>query len=140
MQDSNVANTGVKVEVLADSGAEKLAGRTVSSLNKTEFDLLKESLVDREKIFFRWSNELNKVAFNKSNINYWISEYSPVMSGLSRYFPGVRPFSVFHDRWMATWDIKNLGILIGTIPPAAAAQYYALGVGNYHYYKNNLEE
>jgi len=140
VENDLVDNTGTSVEVNAGSEAEVLAGRSVLSLSESDLKILQRSLANKDTDFFSWSSELNKVVFDKSNFNYWISEYSPVMSGLSQNIYGVRAFSVFHDRWMATWDINNLGILIGTIPPAAAAQYYALGVGNYHYYQSNLEE
>lgn len=100
VENGIVDNTGVKVEVKAGSPAveNKLVGRSVLSLNNEEYEFFSMSLADSDASFFNWSTELNKVVFDESNFNYWISEYSPVMSGLSRTFPGVRAFSVFHDR------------------------------------------
>jgi RHS repeat-associated protein len=66
------------------------------------------------------------------------SEYGP-LSYLSRYLPGFRASSVFHDRFVGI-TLRALGIGDGTvggvltvmsIPPAFAAQYYALDIGRY---------
>ncbi len=143
VQNSSVSNTGASVEVTLDSRAVKegLVGRDVTTLNAYEVKTLQKSLVKLDTMnFYSWSAEHNRVVFDSSNVNYWMSEYSPVLSWSSRNINGFRAFSVFHDKWMANWNVSNTGVLIATIPPAVAGQYYALGAGNYHYYMNNLEE
>ena len=118
-----------------------LVGRDVTTLNAEEVKILQDSLVKKDAMnFYDWSATQNRVVFDRGNLNYWMSEYSPALSWSSRNINGFRAFSVFHDKWMANWAVSNTGVLVATIPPAMAAQYYALGVGNYHYYMNNLEE
>ncbi|MCG9723525.1 hypothetical protein [Shewanella sp. Isolate7] len=142
VQNELVSNTGTSVEVKPDSAAveAKLVGRDVATLNAKELEILKGSLVRDDMNFYDWSATQNRVVFDRGNLNYWMSEYSPALSWSSRNINGFRAFSVFHDKWMANWAVSNTGVLVATIPPAMAAQYYALGVGNYHYYMNNLEE
>lgn len=142
VENSGVTNTGTSVEVTANSEAFRrgLVGRDVLSLNPSELEVLKKSLVDDGRMdFYSWSTTSNRVVFDTSNINYWMSENSPILSWSSENIGGVRAFSVFHDKWMANWQIENSFILAGTIAPAMAGQYYALGVGNYHYYLTNFE-
>ena len=142
VENSSVTNTGTSVEVAEDSMAFKrgLVGRDVLSLNPTELEELKASLFDKSRMdFYSWSTTSNRVVFDTSNMNYWMSENSPILSWSSENIGGVRAFSVFHDKWMANWQIENSFILAGTIAPAMAGQYYALGVGNYHYYLTNFE-
>lgn len=142
VENSGVTNTGTSVEVTATSEAFRrgLVGRDVLSLNPSELEALKNSLVDKSRMdFYSWSTTSNRVVFDTSNINYWMSENSPILSWSSENIGGVRAFSVFHDKWMAKWQIENSFILAGTIAPAMAGQYYVLGVGNYHYYLTNFE-
>ncbi|MEC4738043.1 FG-GAP-like repeat-containing protein, partial [Shewanella sp. E94] len=115
VQNSSVSNTGTSVEVeLGSLAAQKgLVGRDISTLNAQEIQMLKASLVNKGTMdFYSWSAAQNRVEFNSFNHNYWMSEYSPVLSLTSRGGVGVRAFSVFHDKWMANWDISSTGVLI----------------------------
>ncbi|WBJ96242.1 hypothetical protein [Shewanella sp. MTB7] len=47
--------------------------------------MLKASLVNKGTMdFYSWSAAQNRVEFNSFNHNYWMSEYSPVLSLTSR--------------------------------------------------------
>lgn len=143
VENNSVTNTGTSVEVKLGSTAvtNGLVGRDVATLSEDEVKMLQNSLVKKDSMnFYSWSAESRGVVFDSSNVNYWISEYSTPLNWSSRNLNGFRAFSVFHDKWMTNWNINNSGVLIATIAPAMGAQYYALGVGNYHYYMNNLKE
>ncbi|WP_447079027.1 RHS repeat domain-containing protein [Shewanella algae] len=141
VENANVSNTGTSVEVKVGSDAVRrgLVGRDVSTLNAKDLEVLKSSLAKPRMDFFDWSPAENRVIFDTSNVNYWMSEYSPVLQWSSENVGGFRAFSVFHDKWMAKWNIQNNLILATTIPPAIAAQYYALGLENHRYYLTNQE-
>jgi hypothetical protein len=110
VENSSATNTGTSVEVTADSRAieMKFVGCDVLTLNPSELEAFKESLVDKSRMdLYIWSTTSNRVVFDTSNMNYWISEYSPILSWSSENIGGFRAFSVFHDKWMANWQIEN---------------------------------
>ncbi len=70
------------------------------------------------------------------------------MSFLSQNIGGVRSASVMHDRMVGVleraWGIEKTWygtvFTVGSIPPAFALQYTALGVHSYDYYYRRLPE
>ncbi len=67
-----------------------------------------------------------------------------VLASVSRNVVGVNPASVFHDTCVGVierrFGFSNVAFTVGTIPPAFALQYSALGVFSYDYYYNSLRE
>lgn len=67
------------------------------------------------------------------------SEGSSVFTRVANTTPGMNSMAVFHDVWMAKWNVTNAVVLGVTIVPAAYMNYEALGFSYYKYLSGELD-
>tara|TARA_R110002060_G_scaffold880_3_gene2106 strand:+ start:4858 stop:11826 length:6969 start_codon:yes stop_codon:yes gene_type:complete len=130
--NSSVDNTGMGVTV--DNPLYKdLIGKTVSEAKSI--------------LASRGISDTSSILSNSSGLMGQMGESGSMMSTLSQNVGGVRSASVMHDRLVGVleraWGMENTwygtAFTIGSIPPAFAVQYYALGSQGYYDYYKNLE-
>ncbi len=131
VEKPSVSNVGKSIEVVKGKGADHLVGRSLSSLTAEEVQLLlSNNLLNQGKIIV----DGGLVRFS------WDSEGSDTFTRIANSAPGVNSMAVFHDVWMAKWNVNNAFILGGTIIPAVYINYEALGLSYYNYLSGELDE
>ena len=107
-----------------------LVGRSLSSLTAEEAKLLLSN------------NPLNqgKIKLDGGHVNFSCdSEGSSVFTRVANTTPGMNSMAVFHDVWMAKWNVTNAVVLGVTIVPAAYMSYETLGFSYYKYLSGELD-
>lgn len=130
VENPSVSNVGKSIEVIKGKGADHLVGRSLSSLTAEEAQLLLSN------------NPLNqgKIMLDGGHVNFsWDSEGSSAFTRVANTTPGMNSMAVFHDVWMAKWNVNSAFVLGGTIVPAVYMNYEALGFSYYKYLSGELD-
>ncbi|MGX1110793.1 hypothetical protein ACSSVW_000172 [Pseudoalteromonas sp. MBR-15] len=106
VENPSVSNVGKPIEVIKGKGADHLVGRSLSSLTAEEAQLLLSN------------NPFNqgKIMLDGEHVNFsWDSEGSSAFTRVANTTPGMNSMVVFHDVWMAKWNVNSAFVLGATI-------------------------